>query len=368
MDLTGDETRALNEVRDALSSSLDIRQVMRDASALLLRIVGADYATLGVTKPGEPLAFDWVVAEMPSKFFDTYPEMAQHDFIIRSVLRAPNRVLRDAEMIPRRELEANVMYGRARDLGTPIEQVMSALLGADGRFSGGISLLRSERRPFSERDRAMLQSLVPALTHAVRNCRLHAEAELRGRTFEALLAREGLAVIVLSESGAELGRSESAVRLLEKWFCPTECTGGLPPALVDYARAGSETGRLWRSSGRTDLVVRLYSIRHESHAYKALVMEESSNTPSAPPSWRGRLTPREYEIVDRVVRGWDNRLVAEESGCTELTVRTHLKSAYPKLGVETRAQLIILAMRALLTGATLQVASPSRGARSKKLT
>jgi DNA-binding CsgD family transcriptional regulator len=77
------------------------------------------------------------------------------------------------------------------------------------------------------------------------------------------------------------------------------------------------------------------------------VLQEVPNTPAAPVRWRDRLTPREYQIVDRVVRGWDNRLVAEDAGCAEWTVRTHLKSAYPKLGVETRAQLIVLAMQEL---------------------
>lgn len=260
MHLQGTEKKALDEIRDALSSSLDVREAMRAAYPLLIRVVPADYVALGVSLPSAPAAFDWIVSAAPSRFFDAYPEMAEHDFVLRSVLGAPGRVLRDSEMVSRAELEASVMYGRARDLGTPLEHVMSALLHVGNEWSSGVSFFRSERRPFSERDRRVLQGLVPALRNTVRNCHVHAESTRKVATLEALL-------------------------------------------------------------------------------------KEVSGTPSAPPAWRERLTPREYEVVDRVVRGWDNRLVAEEIGCAEWTVRTHLKSVYPKLGVETRAQLIVRAIR-----------------------
>jgi DNA-binding NarL/FixJ family response regulator len=79
------------------------------------------------------------------------------------------------------------------------------------------------------------------------------------------------------------------------------------------------------------------------------VLEDVPNAPSAPERWRKILTRCQYQVVDRVVRGWDNRLVADDLGCAEWTVRAHLRDAYPKLGVGTRAQLMNLAMRELLT-------------------
>src|ERR1043165_6306627 len=124
------EARTIEDLRDALGSSLDLRKALEAARPLLLRAVPADYLAVGVTKADRLEELDWFASEMPAGFLDTYDEMAPHDFVLHSVVRAPNRVLRDSDMIERRELESNVMYGRARDLGMPIEHVMSTLFYA----------------------------------------------------------------------------------------------------------------------------------------------------------------------------------------------------------------------------------------------
>jgi DNA-binding CsgD family transcriptional regulator len=344
------ELRRINEIRDALASTLDIREAVQTAAPLLIKLVPADYAAVGITKPGQPREFDWMLAEMPAQFFGVYPELAQHDFVLQSVLAAPDQVLRDSEMIPRREIEANAMYRRARDLGMPLEHVMSAMLHVGAAWSSGISLYRTERRPFSERDRAVLTELTPALKNAVRNCRLYGDINRERDALDELLSRLGLATVLLTPSGSEVARSDAAIALIDKWFPLTERKPGrLPERLVEYAKRCGSPGepRTWQSAGRWDLVVRVHSLAHDGHNYSALVLQEVANTPSAPARWRDLLTPREYEIVDRVVRGWDYRLVAEDAGCAEWTVRTHLKNAYPKLGVETRSQLIVLAVQEL---------------------
>jgi DNA-binding CsgD family transcriptional regulator len=344
------EMRRINEIRDALASTLDIREAVQTATPLLIQLVPADYAAVGITKPGLPREFDWVVAEMPSQFFRVYPELAQHDFVLRSVLAAPDQVLRDSEMLPRREIEENAMYRRARDLGMPLEHVMSTMLHVGTAWSSGISLYRTERRPFSERDRAVLTELRPALKNAVRNCRLYGDIDGQRHALDALFSHHGLATVLLTPSGSEVARSDAATALIEKWFPLAERRqGGLPERLLEYARKSGSAGEAMKlqTAGSCDLVVRLQSLAHAGHAYSAVVLQEIPNTLSAPVRWRERLTPREYEIVDRVVRGWDNRLVAEDAGCAEWTVRTHLKNAFPKLGVESRGQLTALARQEL---------------------
>jgi|RhiMethySRZTD1v2_1073278.scaffolds.fasta_scaffold37290_4 DNA-binding CsgD family transcriptional regulator len=358
MEFGAGEMRRINEVRDALGSTLDLREALGAAAPLLLRIVPADYAALGVSKPGVPQQFDWILAEMPAQFFEAYPELAPHDFVLRSVLAAPGQVLRDSEMIPRAELEANFMYRRARDLGIPLEHVMSSMLHVGATWSSGISLYRSERRPFSERDRAVLVELAPALRNAVRNCRLYAGADCQRRALDALLSRHALATLLLAPSGDEVARSDNATALIEKWFSPAERRRGRPPEqLVEFAKSCRTPGKgtTWRSSGPLQLVVLVHSLAYEGHTYLAVTLREVASTPSAPAKWRDRLTRREYEIVDRVVRGWDLRLVAEDAGCKEWTVKTHLKSVYTKLGVETRSQLIVLATQELLAEAAAPV-------------
>ena len=58
------------------------------------------------------------------------------------------------------------------------------------------------------------------------------------------------------------------------------------------------------------------------------------------------LTPRERDLLALVAEGLDNAQIAARLGISEKTVRNHLTSIYAKLGVETRAQAIVLVHRA----------------------
>ena len=53
------------------------------------------------------------------------------------------------------------------------------------------------------------------------------------------------------------------------------------------------------------------------------------------------LTKREHEIVDLVCLGLRNRQIADRCDLTEGTVKIHLNSIYRKLGVASRAELIV---------------------------
>lgn len=63
------------------------------------------------------------------------------------------------------------------------------------------------------------------------------------------------------------------------------------------------------------------------------------------PSWEETLTPREKDIVALVTQGLSNRQTASRLGLQESTVRNALSRAYAKLGVASRAELILLANR-----------------------
>lgn len=57
----------------------------------------------------------------------------------------------------------------------------------------------------------------------------------------------------------------------------------------------------------------------------------------------GSLTPREAEILDGIARGLDNARIAADLGLSEKTVRNNITHIFDKLGVESRAQAIVLA-------------------------
>jgi DNA-binding NarL/FixJ family response regulator len=67
-----------------------------------------------------------------------------------------------------------------------------------------------------------------------------------------------------------------------------------------------------------------------------------------PDPWRGRLTPRERDVAELLVRGLSNRRIAAELVLTEQTAETHVKRILRKLDLRSRHHV-----RAWLEGGTL---------------
>lgn len=339
------EKRVLGEVRDALMSSLELSEVVSRVQPLLVDLLSADHAALGVTKPESPGDFEWLVADGARAFFAEYDALAPHDFVRQSVVAAPKRVMRDSDMITRRDLEANVMYHRARELGMPLEQVMGVMLHAETAWSSGLAVYRSTRSPFSARERALLQGLTPALAQTVRNCRRFAETRHRARVLERLLGERGAAIVVLAPPAREIVRTEAASALLERWFHSTAIDPLLRFLFDVPLRAGTSSHdvepcsyRLPGSDAR--LLVRQEWLPHDGQHLRVLTLEEIRRNQEVPPAWCKRLTPRECDVASRTVRGWDNRLIAEDLGCALGTVKKHIGRVFDKIGVDSRAQLI----------------------------
>jgi len=59
----------------------------------------------------------------------------------------------------------------------------------------------------------------------------------------------------------------------------------------------------------------------------------------------GTLTARERDVLARVARGYPNRQIASDLGITERTARTHVSNILAKLGLTSRTQAALLAVR-----------------------
>ena len=59
----------------------------------------------------------------------------------------------------------------------------------------------------------------------------------------------------------------------------------------------------------------------------------------------GRLTPREREVFDLVIRGDHNKQIARALGCTERTVKAHRQRVMETMQAHTLAELVSLAER-----------------------
>jgi FixJ family two-component response regulator len=60
----------------------------------------------------------------------------------------------------------------------------------------------------------------------------------------------------------------------------------------------------------------------------------------------GRLTPRERQVFDLVVRGNINKKIAHTLGATERTIKAHRHRVMEKMQVRTLAELVSLAEQA----------------------
>jgi NarL family two-component system response regulator LiaR len=57
------------------------------------------------------------------------------------------------------------------------------------------------------------------------------------------------------------------------------------------------------------------------------------------------LTPREHDVLARLARGEANKAIAAALGIAEETVKTHVAHVLDKLGVDNRAQAVVLAVK-----------------------
>jgi len=57
------------------------------------------------------------------------------------------------------------------------------------------------------------------------------------------------------------------------------------------------------------------------------------------------LTPREWEILQLIGQGKRNSEIADQLALSKTTVQNYVSSIYAKLGVQTRAQVMLYAMR-----------------------
>jgi DNA-binding CsgD family transcriptional regulator/GAF domain-containing protein len=351
--LRGHEQSTMYDLMSALNASLDLHAVLKDVYRLLLPLVGADYGALAVGRSDRPEEFEWIVQDLPPAFLGSYAEMAPHDFVFASVHARLNTVLRDSEMIERRALERNMMYHRAREVGSPLEQVMAVMLHAGKGFQSGLSLYRGKRRPFTEREQAILQRLTPALGQAVRNCQTAARDARKGAVLDALLGSDERAIIAVRPPAREIDRTAKATALLDAWFPPGD-RGQLPKILEEWlalARSASAHSPepwigVWKRGDGAELEVEIFPVLEPGgSSFWAIVLDAGPRAPRLPETMLALLTPRERQVVAGLLQGWPERVIAKELGCELNTVKTHARKAYDKLGVDGRSKLQSLAVR-----------------------
>jgi pimeloyl-ACP methyl ester carboxylesterase/DNA-binding CsgD family transcriptional regulator len=161
----------------------------------------------------------------------------------------------------------------------------------------------------------------------------------------------------LSELQRKSASPENAVRLIRSFFA-IDVSEALQrvrcPTLVFHARddrrvpfdLGRQVASMIPGARFVPLDTSNHILLQHEPACRTFFDELNAFLPGAPPPTLAGLTAREGEIVERIARGLDNAQIAAQLGLSEKTVRNHITHIFDKLGVETRAQAIVLARNA----------------------
>ncbi|RKH06497.1 helix-turn-helix domain-containing protein [Corallococcus carmarthensis] len=351
MNLTTREQALLLELTQTLSSSLDLAEVLARAHGTLAKLLPCDYAALCVSRPERPGDYEWLGLGAPGILFAHYPELAAVDFVRESAMQQSSVPLRNPDMLSRKELMRNLLYLRGRELGLPLEHVLAVLLDLRQDWHGGFTLYREQSLPFSEREQAILDDLTPHLANTVRNCRLFGNEATRGDLLDALFRHQGAECVVMDPPEHEKLRTPGATELLRRWY-PEELKADdsrLPQELREHlanlralgAKRAPGVDTWTRSGGKQYLKVTFVELPEQrGHRPWVLVLQECSRAIPIPEPWRQKLSKREVDVVQGILSNWTNETIAEDLGLSLNTVKTHLRNIFPKLGIESRTDLL----------------------------
>ena len=158
----------------------------------------------------------------------------------------------------------------------------------------------------------------------------------------------------LSELQRKSASAENAVRLIRSFFAieVSEAAARVRcPTLVFHARddrripfdSGRQLASLIPGARFVPLDTSNHILLEHEPAFRVFFDELRAFLPGERPASLAGLTAREGEIVERLARGLDNTQIAAQLGLSEKTVRNHITHIFDKLGVQTRAQAIVLA-------------------------
>lgn len=158
--------------------------------------------------------------------------------------------------------------------------------------------------------------------------------------------------IVLMDLLMPVMNGVSATQQIKACFPQVEIialTSVLEDQLLSEAMEAGSTGYLLKDTHPEELIEAIHAagrgeVRLHPEAAKRLAQELRT------PQMRESLTPRETEILRMVGHGLSNKHIARELELSELTVKTHVSNLLSKLGLASRTQAALLALKEGLIG------------------
>ncbi len=167
-------------------------------------------------------------------------------------------------------------------------------------------------------------------------------------------AQDGIARLVVGRDLTVLALNHHAVTLLEASGALCLRDGMLAPrdrrcaaelaAIMAFAGPTARTGMVGAGGGDggSMLLVNVQTLVGEPDGAVALALRDPGGKVQiecADLEPMFGVTPGEHQVIVQLVKGYSSREIADQFGKSILTVRTHVKRAYGKIGVKTRGQL-----------------------------
>lgn len=245
---------------------------------------------------------------------------------------------------------------------------LAVVLARDAQAFGSISWGRHEHfGPLSDREAGIASLLIPHLQRAATITRLLDLSALRQASFEAVIDRLGVPVLLVGRQMRMIHANPAAQRLLQDGELLHTFRGKLESVSPGIARAleaaiavsGSDEAAIGRKGlaipardtlGRASVlhVLPLGSGRTPNLApAQAAIFIGQEGTEFVPQTGMFEalfdLTAAEARVFAQVVHGGSLSQTAARLGISSETAKTHLKRLYAKMGVTRRDELIIVA-------------------------
>ena len=158
-----------------------------------------------------------------------------------------------------------------------------------------------------------------------------------------LVVKRDLTVMALTHHAANVLDANGALSLRDGVLIPRDrrCAAELT-AVIAFAGASGRMGVIGAGGNGPALLVDVLALTIEPDGPVALSLRDPSGAVEiecADLEPMFGVTPGERQVIVQLVKGYSSREIADQFGKSILTVRTHVKRAYGKIGVKTRGQL-----------------------------
>jgi DNA-binding CsgD family transcriptional regulator len=235
-----------------------------------------------------------------------------------------------------------------------MEEIMNVVIPhANPMVVDAITLFR-DRRSFTERDRLILNLLLPHFMQAQQTGQVFAQLQQENKQLRSSLTATGN--IVLSDNGDVRYMTSKAEKWLQRYFF-SDAKQSLPDHLQQWVKYQKSLHHRDSSVPKPHLPMKIEQdgkqlvirfVADPVNNQYVLVLEEQSfpSLTIEALEYLG-LSKREAEALFWVAKGKENSEIAKILCVSTVTVRKHLEHTYQKLHVKTRSAAVITALQKL---------------------